>query len=300
MGDNFNRPTSGSIYDWANEDLLAEPGKVPHKSADEELDEILAVFGSNGQQRRSEQPVRNVVQVDQRSEQRRSQQVPPRVSQRYEQSQVSQDRRRSNADSQYYEDMRRKSRTSAPSSNKRGQTKVPKKWQVAAVSVLVAGSLYVGGVMAAPLDNFVGQIQNRWLLEQKVDVFVQEVVKPNTTTTFMQDKQIDYGKIAEVIEADEQFTNEELLITVDALGEVGTNQVLAQAVNPPAPDVETYMRERNITDLNDWKQKTAEAMYLSDQMAETKTELDSIFKGTTSSNNSTTAEAENTQTYGGK
>ena len=151
--------------------------------------------------------------------------------------------------------------------------------------------------MAAPLDSFVGQIQNRWLLEQKTDVFIQEVVKPNTTTTFMQDKQIDYGKIAEVIETDGQFTNEELLITVDALGEVGTNQVLAQAVNPPATDVESYMRERNITDLNDWKQKTAEAMYLGDQITETKAELDSIFKSSTTS---PTAETETTQTYGGK
>lgn len=297
MGDNFNRPTNGSVYDWANDDLLAEPGKVPRKNADEELDEILAVFGSNSQQRRSVQPVRNVVQVDQQSEQRRSQQVPPRVSQRYEQPQANQERRRSSANSEYYEAMKRKSRTSAPSSNKRQKTSASKKWQVAAVSVLVAGALYVGGVMAAPLDSFVGQIQNRWLLEQKTDVFVQEVVKPNTTTTFMQDKQIDYGKIAEVIETDGQFTNEELLITVDALGEVGTNQVLAQAVNPPATDVESYMRERNITDLNDWKQKTAESMYLGDQITETKAELDSIFKGSTTS---PTAETETTQTYGGK
>lgn len=297
MGDNFNRPTNGSVYDWANDDLLAEPGKVPRKSAEEELDEILAVFGSNSQQRRSERPVQNVVPFEQQREQRRSQQEPPRVSQRYEQPQANQERRRSSANSEYYEAMKRKSTTGTPSSNKRQKTSAPKKWQVAAVSVLVAGALYVGGVMAAPLDSFIGQIQNRWLLEQKTDVFVQEVVKPNTTTTFMQDKQIDYGKIAEVIETDGQFTNEELLITVDALGEVGTNQVLAQAVNPPAADVESYMRERNITDLNDWKQKTAEAMYLSDQMAETKTELDSIFKGTTSS---TTAETETTQTYGGK
>lgn len=193
-------------------------------------------------------------------------------------------------------EMQEKSTHGAYCKNTRQKTRVDKKWQRIAVAVGVAASMTVGGLLVSPLDEAITYVSNKWALHQMATEFEKNTEKEFVKTTFTGDRKIDYSGISRSIESDGEFSNEDLLIAVDTLGEVATNEVLKVADNPPAPDVQTYMLDHNINSLKDWRNKTVTAMGLQNEILENQSELNAMF----GENNQNSYQNANTEGYGNK
>lgn len=195
--------------------------------------------------------------------------------------------------------MRSRSTSGKYSSNTRQKAKVSKKWHRTAIAVTIATSMFVGGYLSKPLDDAIDYVTNWARLKEMTSSFEDNVINKNIYKTYTQDTSLNYQNVAKAIEADGKFTNQELLMAVDTIGEVQTNAVLQASTNPPAENVEAYMRNNNISDLKDWKDKTIKAMAASERVNEAQDELDAIFRDEAINNQSSQDYTDDT-TYGGK
>lgn len=196
--------------------------------------------------------------------------------------------------------MREQSTSGKASKNFRQKTNVDKKWQRTAIAVGIVVSMAAGGLLTTPIENAIDYVSNASKLNSMTADFQKDITNKYTSTTFTRDQSIDFAQIAKDMETDGRISNEELLVAVDTLGEVNTNRILEQASNPPAPTVEDYMRNHNITTTDDWKDKTIKAMGLEEDISTAQKELDAMFGNKNASNNTITYDNTDTSSYGGK
>lgn len=248
-----------------------------HETDYDDIDQILSVFnGSNSS----------------------SKQQPIQTSQQYSQT-APEKTTNSKPSASIQDEMRKKSTSGKYSSNKRYKTTTTKKWHRTAIGVALAASMFVGGLLSRPLEEVVDYLANGAELKKMTTSFEENIIEKNKSKTFTNDVSLDHQKIADAIEADGLFTNQELFMAVDTIGEVQTNNVLNVATNPPAENVETYMRNNNISNMKDWKDKTIRSMSAIDNVTEAQDELNSIFRD--ENNRRETAEDyTDSTTYGGK
>lgn len=173
--------------------------------------------------------------------------------------------------------LRKNSLEGKKSSNSRGKTKTDKNWKTAAVSLLIIASFAGGLGLKDSVADVYSTIKKTDELKQETRTYQQQIDEAFTNKTFTGDTQIDYEGIAQMLEKD-GIDNKDLYMTVAALGEVKADAVLDSASNPPADSIESYMRNNNITSINDWMEKTVQQEILKDQERETQRQLDTIFK----------------------
>lgn len=203
----------------------------------------------------------------------------------------------------YQEEMRTKSvgKYASKTKNTRHKTTTTKDWRYTAVALTTAASLFIGGMIAAgPCEALYQTAKKSWELHKDTKAYQQMIEDAFTTKTFTGDKMVETDKLARKLEEDGEISNKDLYMTVASLGEVQANQVLKSATNPPATDVETYLRSNNITNTKDWKDKTVDELVARDKIDSATDELEAIFKSIEPTTNSTENIISTEGTYGGK
>lgn len=263
------------------------------------IDDVLGIFKKTktGQEEPNYDDIDQILSVFSGSNSSSNQQ-PVQTSQQHNQT-VPEKNTSSKPATSVQDEMRKKSTSGKYSSNKRYKTTTTKKWHRTAIGVALAASMFVGGLISRPLEDVIDYLTNGAELKKMTTSFEENIIEKNKSKTFTNDVSLNHQKIAEAIEADGLFTNQELFMAVDTIGEVQTNNVLNVAINPPAESVETYMRNNNISNMKDWKDKTIRAMSAMDNVTEAQAELDSIFRDE-NNRRETTQDYTDSTTYGGK